>query len=127
MHHHCCLGLCRFFKDKCPARLDAIVVGIMTMRHCQWDLDESVRQLPAWNACHMSDWTEDPLVISAVQTFNTAHSAWMRVRQDAGTGHVEPPPEHVAIYLRMRAADRAYEVARDDAIDRSRARLFQRN
>jgi hypothetical protein len=73
----------------------------------------------------MSDWTHDPLVISAVKTFNTAHTAWMHVRPDPGIVDVAPSPEHVAIYLRMRAADRAYEMARDDAIDRSRARLFQ--
>jgi hypothetical protein len=67
----------------------------------------------------MTDWTQDQEVVYALKRYNLAYAAWLRVGAAGETAHLDSPPEHVAIYLRLRAADRAYECARDDAIDRS--------
>jgi hypothetical protein len=64
----------------------------------------------------MDDWTQDPRILYAVKTYNTAYAAWLQVGVAGETARLDSPPKTVAIYLRLRAADRAYVYARDAAI-----------
>jgi hypothetical protein len=64
----------------------------------------------------MSDWTQDPKVITAIREFESARDDWLRVAPDDGILRTDASPMQDIAFSRMRTADRAYVWARDNAI-----------
>jgi hypothetical protein len=67
----------------------------------------------------MSDWTQDPLVIIAIRAFESARDDWLQVAPDDGILRTDASAEQDIAFARMRATDRAYVWARDNAIGRA--------
>jgi hypothetical protein len=64
----------------------------------------------------MDDWTQDLQVIAATREYDWRRAQWVKIVHADGLLRGGCSEEQDIAFIRMRASDRAYEWARDDAI-----------
>jgi hypothetical protein len=66
------------------------------------------------------DWTQSPAVIGAIQEYECARFSWLEMSAQVEGLLPEAAANYKAAYEKMQAADRAYVVARNCALDGAR-------